>query len=70
VTSHDDLKDVANEDDDEVEQLDELVGGLRCGDSASLVIVHAHHGSTLIESQGRASLRRSSGCSRRSSPRE
>jgi len=36
-------------DDDELEQLDELVGGLRHGDSASLVIVHARHGSTLIE---------------------
>ena len=36
-------------DDDELEQLDELVGSLRHGDSTSLVIVHAHHGSTLIE---------------------
>ena len=36
-------------DDDELAQLDELVGGLRHGDSASLVIVHARHGSTLIE---------------------
>ena len=36
-------------DDDELEQLDELVGGLRHGDSASLAIVHAHYGSTLVE---------------------
>ena len=36
-------------DDDELERLDELVGDLRHGDSASLVIVHARHGSTLIE---------------------
>ncbi len=36
-------------DDDELEQLDELVRGQRHGDSASLVIVHARHGSTLID---------------------
>ena len=36
-------------DDDELAQLDELVGGLRHGDSASPVIVHPRHGSTLIE---------------------
>jgi len=36
-------------DDAELEELDELVGGLRHGDSASLAIVQAHHGSTLIE---------------------
>ncbi|MEO5723214.1 MAG: Vms1/Ankzf1 family peptidyl-tRNA hydrolase [Ilumatobacteraceae bacterium] len=36
-------------DEDELAQLDDLVGGLRHGDSASLVIVHARHGSTLIE---------------------
>lgn len=35
--------------DDELEQLDELVGGVRHGDSASLVIVHARLGSTLVE---------------------
>ena len=35
---------------DEFEQLDERVQGLRHGDSASLVIVHARHGSTFVES--------------------
>jgi len=36
-------------DDAELEELDELVGGLRHGDSASLAIVQAHYGSTLVE---------------------
>jgi hypothetical protein len=36
-------------DDDELDQLDELIGGLRHGDGASLVVVHARHGSTLVE---------------------
>ena len=36
-------------DDGELAQLDELIGGLRHGDGASLVVVHARHGSTLVE---------------------
>jgi Bacterial archaeo-eukaryotic release factor family 2 len=36
-------------DEEELAQLDDVVGGLRHGDSASLVLVHARHGSTLIE---------------------
>ncbi len=36
-------------DDNEVAQLDELVGGLRHGGGESLVVMHARHGSTLIE---------------------
>ncbi len=36
-------------DEDELEKLDEFVGSLRHDGSASLVIVHARHGSTLIE---------------------
>lgn len=35
--------------DDEREELDELVSGVRHGDAASLVIVHARQGSTLLE---------------------
>jgi hypothetical protein len=36
-------------DDDELDQLDELIGGLRHGGGAALVVVHARHGSTLVE---------------------
>jgi hypothetical protein len=39
----------ADWDDSELEQLDELVGGLRHDDGASFVIVHGRHGSTLLE---------------------
>ena len=35
--------------DDELDQLDELIEGLHHGDGASLVVVHARHGSTLVE---------------------
>ncbi len=35
---------------DELEQLDERAQGLHCGDGPALVIVHAHHGSTFVES--------------------
>lgn len=36
-------------DDGELDQLDEIVGGLRHSVGASIVVVHARHGSTLIE---------------------
>lgn len=36
-------------DDNELAQLDDLVAGLHHGDSASVIVVHARHGSTLIE---------------------
>ncbi len=45
-------------DDAELEELDELVGGLRHGDSASLAIVHAHYGSRWSRSSTSQSLRR------------
>jgi hypothetical protein len=34
---------------DDLDRLDELVGGLRHSDGTSLVVIHARHGSTLIE---------------------
>jgi hypothetical protein len=36
-------------DDDELARLDELVGGLRHSGGASLIVIHASHGSTLVE---------------------
>jgi hypothetical protein len=36
-------------DDDELDQLDELIGGRRHSDGTSLVVVHARRGSTLVE---------------------
>ncbi len=36
-------------DDDELDQLDELIGGRHHGDATSLAVVHARRGSTLVE---------------------